>query len=89
MPNRGHLPPNEPPEDALTRVQQARREAADSARPMTDAEMAYWRDEYEGRQARKFFMRALRNLLLWVVAVVGTILTCWDAVRHILGGGTK
>ncbi len=84
-----HTPLNPPLEDDLTRVQRLRREATDSAQPMTDVELEQWRQDHERRAARKYMGMAIRNLLLWVVAVVGATLTLWDVVIHIFHRGPK
>lgn len=89
MQTNDQFPPTQQSDDPLMRVQQARREAAESTRPMTDVELERWREEFEEKQYRKYMAKAVQNLLLWVVAVVGAALTAWDALMHIFSKGPK
>lgn len=73
----------EPPEDPLARVQRERQEEAEVL--MTQRDLLHFRQEYEQRSHRRWLGQALRNLLLWVVAVTGALLTAWDVVIHIIG----
>ena len=51
--------------------------------PMSGTELVRWRDEAETRQHRRWARLVIRNVLLWVAAIVGVLATLYDLFFHL------
>ena len=54
--------------------------------PMSEEELLRWRDEGETRQHRRWMGMVIRNILLWITAVVGAMATFYDLLYHLFTG---